>query len=65
MRPFCSSTKCIGSQTKPAVEKNISGKPLNCPDCGHALVWGKNRSKLRFARNNKNKKVKSYLGNYL
>jgi predicted RNA-binding Zn-ribbon protein involved in translation (DUF1610 family) len=62
MKAFCSSTKCIGSQTKPAVEKIVEGKPDRCPDCGYALIWRKDRNQMRYLINWKPKEKKLYLG---
>lgn len=46
--PFCHSSFCTKAAmgTKPAL-KTVNGFPINCPDCGSALVWARSRAKMR------------------
>lgn len=39
-QPFCTSPRCCRTGSKwRGTRKQVEGRPAECPDCGHALVW--------------------------
>lgn len=55
LKAFCFSVKCCGqlSFTKPKVPKDVPRGTKDCPDCGAALFWTRNKNAHT---NRKNKK---------
>lgn len=42
--PFCTSTECgAGRAWQPIRKYNLNARPVDCPDCGHALLYKKVR----------------------
>lgn len=42
--PYCTG-ECAAGYNGRAVRKIVIGRPSNCPDCGHALVYKRSRAK--------------------
>jgi endogenous inhibitor of DNA gyrase (YacG/DUF329 family) len=43
---FCSSIRCSKYKAEGKLKPNITGMPIDCPDCGSALYWSK-QDKIR------------------
>jgi endogenous inhibitor of DNA gyrase (YacG/DUF329 family) len=39
--PFCSSIRCSKYKAEGKLKTNITGMPIDCPDCGSSLYWSK------------------------
>lgn len=56
--PFCASRKCYSATDTRygTLKQNIKPGTFNCPDCGHALFWAKQRKNGRASFNHRPEK---------
>lgn len=43
LEAYCSSNRCVNRGCYPVKKELYGAKPDICPDCGHALVWKRQR----------------------
>lgn len=45
LRAYCTSQRCLkGKKSKAKLPKSVSVQAKECPDCGHALLWKRERA---------------------